>query len=58
MGRIYINELGQYAGMEVQLHGWLYHKRSSGKVRFLTHAGWNRSCPVRHGQGTSSRERF
>ena len=35
MARIYINELGLHAGMEVQLHGWLYHKRSSGKVRFL-----------------------
>ena len=35
MARIYINELGLHIGMEVQLHGWLYHKRSSGKVRFL-----------------------
>ena len=35
MARIYINELGLHTGIEVQLHGWLYHKRSSGKVRFL-----------------------
>ena len=35
MSRIYINELCQHVGEEVQLHGWLYHKRSSGKVRFL-----------------------
>ena len=35
MARIYINELGLHTGMEVQLHGWLFHKRSSGKVRFL-----------------------
>jgi len=35
MARIYINELGLHTGAEVQLHGWLYHKRSSGKVRFL-----------------------
>ena len=35
MARIYINQLDQYVGEEVQLHGWLYNKRSSGKVRFL-----------------------
>ena len=35
MGRVYIHQLGQYVGAEVQLFGWLYHKRSSGKVRFL-----------------------
>ena len=35
MARIYINELGLHTGMEVQLHGWLFHKRSSGRVRFL-----------------------
>src|SRR5512137_2384233 len=35
MARIYINQLDQHVGEEVQLHGWLYNKRSSGKVRFL-----------------------
>jgi asparaginyl-tRNA synthetase len=35
MTRIYIDQLGKYVGTEVQLSGWLYHKRSSGKVRFL-----------------------
>jgi asparaginyl-tRNA synthetase len=35
MARIYINQLHQHVGEEVQLHGWLYNKRSSGKVRFL-----------------------
>jgi len=33
--RIYINELSQYVGKEVTLKGWLYNKRSSGKVKFL-----------------------
>ena len=33
--RIYIDQLDQHVGEEVQLHGWLYNKRSSGKVRFL-----------------------
>jgi asparaginyl-tRNA synthetase len=35
MARIYINELAQHVGEEVQLHGWVYNKRSSGKVKFL-----------------------
>jgi len=35
MARIYINELAQHEGEEVQLHGWVYNKRSSGKVKFL-----------------------
>jgi asparaginyl-tRNA synthetase len=35
MARTYINELAQHAGEEVQLHGWVYNKRSSGKVKFL-----------------------
>jgi asparaginyl-tRNA synthetase len=35
MARTYIHELGLHTGTEVQLNGWLYHKRSSGKVRFL-----------------------
>ncbi len=35
MARIYINQLEQHVGEEVQLHGWLYNKRSSGKVKFL-----------------------
>ncbi len=35
MGRIYIEDLGQHVGEEVHLHGWLYNKRSSGKIRFL-----------------------
>ncbi|MDP8228001.1 MAG: asparagine--tRNA ligase [Candidatus Electryoneaceae bacterium] len=33
--RIYIEEASQYVGQEVQIAGWLYNKRSSGKIRFL-----------------------
>jgi asparaginyl-tRNA synthetase len=32
---ILIKDLGQYVGQEVSLKGWLYNKRSSGKVKFL-----------------------
>jgi len=35
MKRIYIEELANYIGQEVTLRGWLYSKRSSGKIRFL-----------------------
>ena len=35
MKRVYIEDLGSHVGEEVQLRGWLYNKRSSGKVRFL-----------------------
>jgi asparaginyl-tRNA synthetase len=35
MKRIYIDSLEKHIGEEVQLRGWLYHKRSSGRIRFL-----------------------
>lgn len=35
MQKIYINELAKYVGQEITIQGWLYHKRSSGKLRFL-----------------------
>lgn len=35
MSRIYIEHLSDHIGEEAVLYGWLYHKRSSGKVRFL-----------------------
>lgn len=33
--KYYINELSRYVGEKVTLKGWLYNKRSSGKVKFL-----------------------
>jgi asparaginyl-tRNA synthetase len=32
---VYIEDIGQYNGQEVEIRGWVYNKRSSGKVRFL-----------------------
>lgn len=32
---MFIEELAQYVGKEVTIHGWVYNKRSSGKIRFL-----------------------
>ncbi|MEW6511459.1 MAG: asparagine--tRNA ligase [Bacteroidota bacterium] len=34
MGRIYIEDLAAHEGSTVTLQGWLYNKRSSGKIRF------------------------
>lgn len=35
MAKTYIENLSQHEGEEVQIHGWLYNKRSSGKIRFM-----------------------
>jgi asparaginyl-tRNA synthetase len=35
MARLYIEDLPSHVGESVTLRGWLYNKRSSGKVRFL-----------------------
>jgi asparaginyl-tRNA synthetase len=35
MKRVYIENLDEHVGEVTELRGWLYHKRSSGKVRFL-----------------------
>src|SRR5215813_12550648 len=33
--RVYISDIAQHEGQEVTLRGWLYNKRSSGKLHFL-----------------------
>jgi asparaginyl-tRNA synthetase len=35
MARVSIENLGKHVGEEVKISGWLYNKRSSGKIRFL-----------------------
>lgn len=35
MTQIYINEIANHDGKEVTLKGWLYNKRSSGKIKFI-----------------------
>lgn len=35
MKPVYVAELGRHVGSEVLVQGWLYNKRSSGKVRFV-----------------------
>ena len=36
MVETYIDEIGPYVGQQVLIKGWVYNKRSSGKLRFLT----------------------
>lgn len=33
--RFYISDLSQHVGQTVELKGWVYSKRSSGKIKFL-----------------------
>ncbi len=35
MGWVYIENLGRHGGEEVTLRGWVYNRRSSGKIHFL-----------------------
>ncbi len=35
MQKIAISELGKFVGQEVTLQGWLFNKRSSGKIKFV-----------------------
>jgi len=32
---VYIEDIGGFSGQSAEVRGWVYHKRSSGKVRFL-----------------------
>ena len=32
---VYIEDIASYKDQEVEIRGWLYNKRSSGKIRFL-----------------------
>ena len=35
MKRVYIEEIGKYVGKEVELKGWVYNVRRSGKLQFI-----------------------
>ncbi|MFO7891340.1 MAG: asparagine--tRNA ligase [bacterium] len=35
MKKVYIEDVGEYEGKEVTISGWLYNKRSSGKLYFI-----------------------
>lgn len=35
MEHVYLKNIGDYVGQEVEIKGWLYNKRSSGKIQFL-----------------------
>jgi len=35
MNKVKIKDLGKFVGQEISLQGWVYNKRSSGKIKFL-----------------------
>lgn len=35
MEPVYLKQVGEHVGKEVEIRGWLYNKRSSGKIQFL-----------------------
>ena len=35
MQTVYVEQVGGYEGVEVRLRGWVYNKRSSGKLQFI-----------------------
>lgn len=35
MGKIYIEDLADHIGKDVTIRGWVYNKRSSGKIKFI-----------------------
>ncbi|MDI9485222.1 MAG: asparagine--tRNA ligase [Bacillota bacterium] len=35
MEHVYLKHIGEHVGKEVEIRGWLYNKRSSGKIQFL-----------------------
>ncbi len=35
MSQIYIRDVGAHGGEDITIKGWLYHRRSSGRLRFL-----------------------
>lgn len=35
MKSVYLKQIGEHVGKEVEIRGWLYNKRSSGKIQFL-----------------------
>lgn len=35
LDHVYISEIGRWVGKEVKLRGWVYNRRSSGKIHFI-----------------------
>ena len=52
---VVVSDLGKHVGEEVTLRGWLYNKRSSGKLHFLEVRDGTRHRPVRRLQGRRRR---
>ena len=53
--QVYISDIAKHVGEEVTLRGWLYNKRSSGKLHFLEVRDGSGIVPVRRLQGRRRR---
>lgn len=58
MKKIYIEELNNYIGQEIELSGWVTHKRSSGKIRFIVMRDGTGICQLVFVKNQVSEETF
>jgi asparaginyl-tRNA synthetase len=58
MAWVYIDELNRHVGEEVTLKGWLYHRRSSGKIHFLVVRDGTGICQCVASRADLGAERF
>lgn len=56
--RVYISELKNYVGQEVELKGWVYNHRSSGKIKFLLLRDGTGLCQCVYFRGECDSEAF
>ena len=58
MGRTFIDELKNHVGQEVELRGWVYNVRSSGKIKFLLLRDGTGICQCVYFKGDCDPEAF
>lgn len=56
--KFYIADLGKYVGQTVELKGWVYSKRSSGKIKFLLLRDGTGICQCVYFKGECDEESF
>ncbi|MCC6276925.1 MAG: asparagine--tRNA ligase [Oligoflexia bacterium] len=58
MNRVYISDLSQHVGQTVELRGWVYNTRSSGKIKFLLLRDGTGVCQCVYFKGDCNPESF
>ncbi len=56
--RFYISDLKNYVGQKVELKGWVYNTRSSGKIKFLLLRDGTGTCQCIYFRGECNEEAF